>query len=142
MILGTVILVNCIYLMFDRDYYLPFLGKCAMPSYVFKSDTEVNDDKRVSVLLKNLPPHTQIIYWASIPTDNVINDPKLAYGNYQNSGTTISNEFGEATAKINCPSNYTVGMLKYKLHKHLHYRYAIPEYKGLYSEIFTAKVEC
>lgn len=139
---GSVLIFVGLYWMFNRDYYLPFLGRCAMPPSLISEIPNVKVDGKVPIKLTGLPPNTQIMYWASVPLQETIMDPQEAYGDYKNSGITMSNEFGEAFARVDCPSNYTVGMLKFKLTKHIHYRYAIPEYKGLYSRVYTADVEC
>lgn len=141
-IFGAILLLTAVYFMFNRDFYLPFLGRCAMPPSLIKKVPVVKVDSKIPVKLTNLPPNTQIMYWASIPSNEIINDPMSAYENYTNSGTTMSNEMGEAFARVDCPSNYAVGLLKMKLRKHIHYRYALPQYKGLYSRVFTANVEC
>lgn len=139
-LLGGVLLLVSIYFMLNRDFYLPFLGKCAIPPNVINKAAISNGD--ISVKLSGLPPKTQIVYWASLPSSEIINDPQLAYGDYKNSGTIETNENGDATVRIACPGNYSVGTLKKVLNKHLHYRYALVEYPGLYSRIYTAKVEC
>lgn len=138
---GIILLMIGIYWMFNRDYYLPFLGKCAMPPSLIKEVPMVNVDTKIPVKLTKLPPNTQIMYWASLPGET-IDEPLKAYGNYKNSGITMSNNLGEAFARIDCPSNYSVGLMKFKLTKHVHYRYALPEYPGIYSAVYTANVEC
>lgn len=142
---GVIIIAIGLYWMFNRDYYLPFLGQCAMPPSLIQEVTQVKVDGKVPVRLTGLPPNTQILYWAAIPenkNDNKILGPKEAYGTYKNSGITFSNELGEAFARVDCPSNYSVGLLKMQLSKHIHYRYALPEYPGLYSRVFTADIKC
>lgn len=138
---GVVLLFISVYWMFNRDYYLPFLGRCAMPPSLITETSITKVDRKIPVKLTNLPPNTQIMYWASLP-GNVDKGPKKAYGSYTNSGIATSNERGEAFVRIDCPSNYSVGMMKYKLAKHVHYRYALPEYPGMYSAIYTAMVSC
>lgn len=141
-IVGIVVVVSSLYWMFNRDYYLPFLGKCLMPQNIIKDMTPVMVDGKIPVKLTGLPPNTQVIYWASLKSNVAIDDPESAYGNYLNSGITQTNNMGDAYARIDCPSNYKVGMFKTKLDKHLHYRYALREYKGLYSPVFTVNVDC
>lgn len=138
---GIMLLMIGIYWMFNRDYYLPFLGRCAMPPSLIKEVSIINIDTKIPVKLTELPPNTQIMYWASLPGETS-DDPVKAYDNYKNSGITMSNNFGEAFARIDCPKNYKVGLMKTKLDKHVHYRYALPEYPGMYSAIYTAKVIC
>lgn len=143
---GMIIIVIGLYWMFNRDYYLPFLGKCAMPPSLIQEASQVKVDGKVPVRLTGLPPNTQILYWAAntvIANNKDVLGPKEAYGiTYKNSGVTFSNELGEAFARVDCPSNYSVGLLKMQLSKHIHYRYALPEYPGLYSPVFTADIEC
>lgn len=142
-LLGLVLILIGLYWSFNRDFYLPFLGKCVIPPSLINPQQDENKlGKKIPFKLINLPPNTQIIYWASIPSKKTFNDPQSAYDKYQNSGTTISNNHGEAFILLDCPSNYSVGMFKTTLKKHVHYRYAIPEYLGLYSSIYTADILC
>lgn len=139
---GGIITIIGVYWMFNRDYYLPFLGQCAMPPSLIQEVPQEKVDRKIPVQLNNLPPNTQILYWAATPGFTDTSGPKEVYGNYKNSGITFSNESGIAFARVDCPSNYSVGLLKMKLSKHIHYRYALPEYPGLYSPVYTANVNC
>jgi uncharacterized membrane protein YuzA (DUF378 family) len=134
-----------LYNMFNRDYYLSFLGKTVIPisSKIEKSEKSNNV---IDVVLEDLPRQTSVIYWASMKQDSqdILNYTE-AYGNYSNSGIAQTDENGRVVVKIECPSEYTVpkfGFFRRKLNKHIHYRYEIPNKKGLYSRIYTKYITC
>jgi hypothetical protein len=134
--------VSALYFTKDRNYYLPFLGKCVMPSPV--ATKEAKDTNQTPVTLKNLPPNTRIIYWAATKSDNFARNPYDAYGDYQNSGMTITDANGTVQFNVTCPSPYTVskfGVVEKQLKQHVHYRYELPT-KGLYSQVFTEYISC
>lgn len=130
-ILGISILVTII----DRNYYLPFLEKCVIPIGNTK-----NIENNIAIKIKNLPPNTNVIAWSAEKSDNVHSDPYKAYGNYNNYDITKSNVNGEATVMLSCPTEYFVKN-KQKINKHIHYRYELPEYKALFSEVKTQFIE-
>jgi hypothetical protein len=133
MIIGIVGL----YYLFNRDYYLPFLGETVMP---IKKGEDVLDKKvLVKVELTSLPPNRKIIYWASNENVNTFTNPYEAYKNYQNSGISESDNKGDVTLMITCPGSYKVGRSKV-LNPHLHYRYELEN--GLLSRVFTKYVKC
>jgi hypothetical protein len=124
-----------IYFLFDRDFYLPFLGKCVIP---VGTQRETKDLKQV--LLNNLPPNTHIIYWAAKSgSPEIAPNPMDAYADYSNSGIVKTNENGQATINIACPIAYNVHYKR--LRKHLHYRYELPEYRGMFSKVYTKFLE-
>ena len=134
-----------LYFAFNRDFYLPFLGPTVIP--VTLATKKV--DNLINVQLKNLPPNTKVIYWAAISTNvstnDPIGDPITAYKDYTNSGMAISSSNGDLTVQIECPSKYNVSKFKVftkTLPKHIHYRYELPEYPGMFSKVFTQIVDC
>jgi hypothetical protein len=137
--------ISTLYNIFNRDYYLSFLGKAVIP---IKLGQEQKKENLIDVVLEKLPKQTTVLFWASKPntkqTDDILSYID-AYGDYSNSGIAQTDENGRVVVQIECPIEYTVpkfGMFKRKLNKHIHYRYEIPNKKGLYSRIYTKNVEC
>lgn len=133
--------IAALYLFFNRNYYLPFLGETVLPTIVpFKK----NSKNTIKTIVKNLPPKSTIIYWGAVPEEvsgqAAITDPYTAYSNYTNSGIVLSNENGEAELEYECPVQYEVskfGVLRKKLNRHIHYRYMNPNLPGFISEVKT-----
>lgn len=127
--------VSAALFLFNRDYYLPFLGLTVMPIATKKSLDNVKNIK-----LSGLPSKTTVIAWGAQEGDKIFDDPFKAYGDYTNTVIAQTNDAGEVTIELPCPAEYNVnkfGLLKQKLDRHIHYRYELPNYKGLYSPVFT-----
>jgi uncharacterized membrane protein YuzA (DUF378 family) len=127
--------LSALYFMFNRDYYLPFLGSCVIPVSGGKPEGELK-----SIPLTGLPPNTNVIFWAAKSNKNKIPNPMDAYGDFSNSGITQSDKNGNAVLQVNCPAAYTVskfGVMKRDLPKHVHYRYELPQYRGIFSSVMT-----
>jgi hypothetical protein len=127
--------LSAVYFLFDRDFYLPFLGKCVFP--VAENQQKETADLK-PVLLSNLPPNTNVVFWAAkraTSTASQMPNPIDAYSEYANSGIAKTNEKGEVTLQIACPVEYNV---HYKtLRRHIHYRYELPKYRGMFSKVHT-----
>jgi hypothetical protein len=131
--------------MFDRDFYLPFLGQCVFPSSTQGVRRNLSLKENVTVTLRNLPPSTSVVYWAANESTSIFDDPALAYSSYTNSGVGMTNANGEITFQIACPGRYNVkkfGLYNKTLERHVHYRYELPASKGLFSKVFTENVDC
>lgn len=148
-IFSIIVGISALILVFNRDYYLPFLGKCVFPTKS-SNNTSLSLDKKTQVKLDNLPPNVNIVYWASKPNaqgaDTVFEDYIQAYQGTPNSGSQKSNEKGEAVIELLCPSEYKVSkfgiqFLSKKIPRHVHYRYQLPKYEGMYSKVFNKKIE-
>lgn len=140
---GLLGLATLIFL-FDRNYYLPFLGPCVIPTQ--KPNQSLEKSSR-SFKLTGLPPNVSIVYWAakSRNPDLKFTNYTDAYGDYSNSGVVITTDQGEADISISCPSEYSVmkfGIVQSQLPKHVHYRYELADKKGMYSEVFTKNISC
>ena len=129
--MGIMIGLSALYFLFDRDFYLPFLGKSVIPITTQQQDSK--DLKQV--ILKDLPPNTNVIFWAAKGGKEPALNPMDAYSEYANSGVAKTNDKGEVTINVACPVEYNVRAKR--LRKHLHYRYELPEYRGMFSRVYT-----
>ncbi len=131
-----IIIALCgIYLLFERNTYLPFLGEAAFPEPL-ENRTPVVKGEQLSAELTNLPPNKKIIYWASNSSTATYNNPVDAYGDFENQGVTTSNKEGKATIIFNKPGQYKVNGNKLPLH--IHYRYWTKY--GLTSDVKTVNI--
>lgn len=133
-IINVLIGLSAAYFVFDRDYYLPFLGKTVIPVGPIKPNVNLKKIK-----LTKLPPNTIILSWAAKESDKVFSNYMQAYGDYSNTDVSKTNSLGEVTVQLPCPASYRVskfGMDK-QLDRHIHYRYAIPNNPGMFSRIYT-----
>lgn len=121
--------------LFSRDYYLPFLGKCVYPCGSLTPKTPVDADITIKVTVE---PNVNVIYWAAEPNAKVIDNPWLAYSEYENTGVARSNEKGEAVLKVRQPAAYKVPslLLEKTLKPHIHYRTCTMD--GMLSRVETA----
>ena len=112
--------IAALYLVFDRDTYLPFLGETVYPCGSLAD--KVPSDATVSVEVK-VPPGSKVVYWASEHSKemDVMPDPWLAYMNYENSGVVTADEKGIALLKIREPIAYKIPSGR-KLEKHIQMR--------------------
>lgn len=117
---------------FNRDYYLPFLGNAVFPCDSLEIKTPKNADIVTTVRTK---PNVNVIFWSSeTSNDIVVKNPWKAYDRYSNSGVALSNKDGVATLKIRNPSSYKVPS-GYTLKPHVHYRICLGN--GMLSKIKT-----
>ena len=132
--------VAALYVGWKRDYYLPFLGQCVVP--ITQGQKPLMGLRTFK--LTGIPANTTVIYWAANASKDGHKDPFLAYGDYANSGVTMSDSKGDAKAEIVCPGSYNVnkfGVMKKRIQQHIHYRYELPM-KGMYSSVQTKFIEC
>jgi uncharacterized membrane protein YuzA (DUF378 family) len=128
-----------IYVMFRRDFYLPFLGEGVLPCSAF-SDRIPPGATRVVKL--SIAPGTKVLYWSAEPKMEElkeIRDWKAAYGRFENAGVATAGDDGIAYLKVREPSPYQVpffgGLMKKQLEPHIHYR--ICGGNGLLSRVET-----
>jgi uncharacterized membrane protein YuzA (DUF378 family) len=134
-IVYSIIAVCGIYLLFNRNTYLPFLGETAFP-VPLEDKTPVQNGDRLSAVLTDLPPNKKVIYWASNPSSTTFNNPVDAYGNFENQGVVTSDKDGKATIIFNKPGSYKVNNKQLPLH--IHYRYWTKF--GLTSDVKTVNI--
>jgi hypothetical protein len=120
-ILYGVVALSAMAHVLSRDYYLRFLGQCALPCEELTEKVPANAD---SVTDFNIgESNKNIIYWAAEENAEIVDAPMKAYGKWSNSGVTRSDENGNVTMKFRYPAQYKVphkpgGPLK----PHIHYR--------------------
>jgi len=117
--------VSSLYLFFQRDTYLPFLGETLVPCAAFSTRTPDNANLEVSV---QVTPNTKVVYWASEPSkgtdasENRINAWDKAYNDYSNSGVAMSDDKGKAILHVRGkPQAYRVPF-KGMIESHVHFR--------------------
>lgn len=126
---------SAVYLMFSRDYYLPFLSATAFPHPALK----VQEPEKATVMLRvkvNAPAGTKVVYWASEPAKEVVASPRQAYQGGKNSGVVLVDANMEVAFKVRDPSEYRVGMFGRKVPKHIHYR--VESGSGMLGPVLTA----
>lgn len=138
----VLILGSVIYHVLQRDYYLPFLGPTviAIPDSVNEKSGQL-----VEVSLSDIPANTRVLFWAAKSNlDGLWPNPIDAYQGYNNSGLAKTDDKGNVTIKVNCPSDYKISKFGFnkKLSKHIHYRYEFPKYPGMFSSVKTKYINC
>jgi len=114
--------LSALYVMFDRDTYLPFLGRTIVPCDILTDKNPANANLDISI--DKVRPNSKIIFWAAEPKNQ--NDDKIlnyiqAYGDFSNAGIATSDNNGVVRFKIRLPQKYKVP-LKGTLEPHIHYR--------------------
>ena len=115
--LNIILFTAGVIILSDRNTWLPFLEESILPCSVINKQPPT--DATLDITIKTTP-NTKIVYWASNPS-NIELDVDKAYGDFSNSGTTISDENGNAICKIRPPSGYKLPNGS-SLSPHLHYR--------------------
>lgn len=146
--LGIAIGISGLYYLTNRDFFLPFLAPTFIPFP--RTEDENVTGKIINVDLTNLPPNVNVLYWASnpsTPSNTILEDPKEAYKGFGSSGFVKTDNKGNVSFPILCPSSYKVNrklpFMKSKvLESHVHYRYEDPSYPGMFSSVQTKYVTC
>ncbi len=115
-----------VYVMFNRDFYLPFLGDSVLPCAAFKDRIPPGASRTLTL---SLQPGTKVLYWAAEPAmDELkkVRDWKTAYAHFENAGVATAGDDGVAYLKVRDPQAYTVplmgGFMQKKIEPHVHYR--------------------
>lgn len=133
-----IIVASIIYNLFDRNFYLPFLGWSVYPCGSLAEKVPNKADTTVTIQVK---PNVNVIYWASEPSsaeNQPIDNPWDAYANYDNSGVVKADETGKAVLHVRNPSSYQVGLMNKTLKRHVHYREC--RHPGMLSDIKTIMI--
>ena len=103
----------------DRDTYLPFLGRAALPSSVLQISEVIPGD--VVVDIDGLPSRSKLIWWTS----------------KRDGGVVDIGEDGRAKIFIDCPAREIIGKRR-MLPSHLNYRFV--ESEGILSSVRTKQL--
>jgi len=132
------LVASIIYNIFDRNFYLPFLGWTSYPCGGLAEKIPRDADTTVTVQVK---PNVNVIYWGSEPKtseEQPIDNPWDAYANYDNSGVVRADAQGKAILHFRNPSIYQVGLMNRTLKKHIHYREC--RHPGMLSSVKTVNL--
>jgi uncharacterized membrane protein YuzA (DUF378 family) len=135
-IIYVVVALSALYLAFQRETWLPFLGDSVLPGAVVP-EKKNSGDTTVDVHVK---PGAKVAYWAakaqesSVGVESSVNGtessvgadksvPKVrdAYAHFENSGVVIANDAGLATLVFNKGTSYIVPSGR-EIKSHVHYR--------------------
>ena len=113
--------ISALYIMWDRDTYLPFLGRTIIPCNFLKDSIPANATKIITINITK--PNTKVLYWAADNTSNpsVVNNYINAYNDFSNSGVATSDKNGIVKLAVRDPQSYTVPY-KGLLQPHVHFR--------------------
>lgn len=137
-VLYLLIGLAALYVMFDRDTYLPFLGSTHVPCGVLEPRSPTGADREVIV---QVAPLAKVLYWASEPSmEGLKNIPswKGAYLGYENTGVAVADASGRVVLRVRSPQPYRVP-IKGLLEPHIHYR--VCEESGWLGRVMTVPVE-
>ena len=126
--------IATVYLLFQRDTYLPFLGINVLPPSALRNSTPDVVDRMITIDVDQ--PAEKLIYWAAEKDRGmIIPTPYQAYGDFENSGVVdvIDNK---AVLEFQEPSKYEVHGKVQPIH--IHYRTIN---KGMMSPIKTLFLE-
>jgi uncharacterized membrane protein YuzA (DUF378 family) len=138
-----------LYLLFRRDYYLPFLGETVFPCDPLTEKTPEKADTAVEVYVR---PNANVIFWAAddmtsvkskeeeskkSTTEEDIENPWKAYMRFNNSGVVRADSKGRATLRVRRPVTYRVPMAG-RLDRHVHYR--VCGDNGMLGTVQTVKI--
>ena len=127
------ILIASIMVIIKRETWLPFLGTSVLPESLIPLKIPLNANTNITVKTK---PNSKIAYWSTLPgKDDDKIDVITAYGDYSNSGVTMSDKNGIAILPIQIGTGYIVPNGRH-IQRHLHYRVVGMPY-GLIGKIKT-----
>jgi uncharacterized membrane protein YuzA (DUF378 family) len=129
--------ISALFLMFNRDLYLPFLGESVAPCAAFSDRVPPGATKEVVIYA---PPGAKVLYWAAEPAMDGLKqmaDWKTAYASYENAGLATADSQGRASLLVRAPQGYNVPGKK--LPPHVHYRICEP--KGWLGRVQTKFVD-
>ena len=134
--LGAVYVVGVIFLMSDRDVFLPFLGETVFPKGLLRPQEPKEASQTVRVEMKGVVDGTPVIYWAAEPSERKVEDPWTAYSNYENAGVALV-QLESVEFKVRSPASYFVPSGRLLKH-HVHYR--VLQTNGMLSSVKTVYI--
>ena len=136
-LITTSALAGSLYLGFDRNTWLPFLGEGIVPYTLLRKGTP--SDATIGVKVTTDTNAVMCMYWASSSKSAVTDDPWTAYAGFANAGV-VEVENGTALLLLDCPGQYKVPRKSKPLPKHVHYRWIYEN--GMASDVQTQNIEC
>jgi hypothetical protein len=118
-VFGAIYITLGIFLMTDRDVFLPFLGEMVFPKALLVPKVPAEATETVRVRLVGVPDGTPVVYWAAEPGETA-KDPWMAYGNYENAGVALT-LLESVDLKVRSPASYKIPSGRV-LKRHIHYR--------------------
>lgn len=111
----------------------------------FKINYPLHFNNKIRIFIGKQHINKKILYWAAKPSNNIlINDARLAYGSFSNSGVTIVNNDGFAIFKFLSPQNYKTiaknGKNNTTYFKHIHFVIANKNNDSWNNNIYTKLV--
>lgn len=128
--------ISALYLLFNRDTYLPFLGWSAFPGHTLQVSS--SDKANLSIRVPAYENAVKVVYWAANPGKKIINNPITAYTDTSNFGVSEVEQDGTAILYFQCPQQYKV--CGHTLDKHIHYRSIMND--GMLSPVETVNIHC
>ncbi len=124
-----------LYLAFQRNTWLPFLGESVLPSALVPLKVNSGDTE----VIVRVRPEAKVVYWSAKPSSSESKpEVKTAYDDYSNSGVTQANIDGIAKLAFNKGTDYEVPSGKV-IKSHVHYREMDLEY-GMMGPVQTVYV--
>ena len=135
-IVYTLVGLCAIYLLMQREFYLPFLGHSVVPESLIQTH-KLPFEPTIEVEVDVVSGAKKVMFWAANPSESSsVEKYDIAYGKFGNSGVVdVIN--GKATMVLACPQQYWVpkwGMER-TLFKHVHYREVFED--GFVGEVKT-----
>jgi uncharacterized membrane protein YuzA (DUF378 family) len=131
-----------LFVIFRRDFYLPFLGQAAMPCPAFEDRIPPGASRTIKL---SMPAGTRVLYWAAEPAMDelrTVRDWKAAYAKFENVGAATAGADGIVYLKVRDPQGYNVpavgGLLQKYIAPHVHYRICGSD--GMMSRVETVSI--
>lgn len=146
--LGIIVVLAALWLLFQRDVFLPFLGETVFPAAAIAGTVVPEGSDAETVVHVDAPNGSRVVYWAAASRkaesggkgEVLSPDPWKAYADYTNAGVAIVMD-GIARLRLRCPGRYKVAGGMKKLPRHVHYRVCCTR-ASMLGPVITAKVEC
>ena len=124
-----------VFLVFDRNSYLPFLGPTVAP--IAALDPSYPANASLKIVVRPPPGAVRVLYWAA---EIDAPRPQPAYGDVvANSGLASVSPCGrKAVLRIAPPGQYAVGWRGTVLPRHVHWRAVFPS--GILGEVMTTPI--
>lgn len=137
-VIAGVTVAASVWLLIQRDVYLPFLGQTFVPRVFLKDDLAPKEADVTTTIDVDAEDGSKVLYWAAQPGSGIAADPKTAYGGFENAGIAMVRG-KQATLKFKCPTEYNVPTMT--LDRHVHYRVCCDR-MGMLGNVQTLWVNC